>query len=77
MTQCVAFLKNFVTVEPTKNERTAMLRQLVKMNLVLLLILFLNGISNSYQQESTPVSKDVPKELLSALQHRKPLTLLP
>ncbi len=62
MTQCIDNLKKFDTLSAVKNKpllktksnshkRKEMFNQIIKINLLLLVILLLNGISNSYQQK--------------------------
>jgi hypothetical protein len=65
MTQCIDYFQRFVRTNRAKTESVAfikrkeMLNQLVKINLVLLFILLLNGISNSNQQkQTTPITQD-------------------
>jgi len=64
MTQCIDKFKNFDNLEVVKNRpilktksnskrRKEMLNQIIKINLLLLVILLLNGISNSYQQKKS------------------------
>lgn len=71
MTQCIAYLKNFVSLSEDKNsthtvvmtknstkKRKEMFNQLVKINLLFLIILLLNGISNSHQQKTATPSEE-------------------
>ena len=65
MTQSIDYFRKFVRTKKEKTESSAyikrkeMLNQIVKINLIFLFILLLNGISNSYQQKSIrPISQD-------------------
>ncbi|MBK25618.1 MAG: hypothetical protein CME70_16595 [Halobacteriovorax sp.] len=64
MTQCIENFKKFDTLKKVKSSpilktksnskrRKEMLNQIIKINLLLLVILLLNGISNSYQQKKS------------------------
>lgn len=87
MTQCIVFFKNFVSLGSelkTKNlaimtnstnlKRKEMLNQLVKINLVLLIILLLNGVSNSHQQTASQPTKEETIQALARLQSGHPLS---
>ncbi|MFT6070874.1 MAG: hypothetical protein ACJAT2_002635 [Bacteriovoracaceae bacterium] len=78
MTQCIENFQRFVRTKRKQTEsasfikRKEMLNQLVKINLILLFILLLNGISNSYQQKSTrPITEDT-LQALAKLQAKMP-----
>lgn len=82
MTQCIEYFQRFVKTKKKQTEsagfikRKEMLNQLVKINMILLFILLLNGISNSYQQKSQrPITEDT-LQALAKLQAKMPTSKL-
>lgn len=86
MTMCVTFFQKSVMlflnkveqqnikISPdSKGKRKEMFNQLIKINLILLMILLLNGISNSYQQKSNSSSEEA-LNIIAKLQSGHPLT---
>jgi hypothetical protein len=82
MTQSDKHFQRFVRTNRAKTESVAfikrkeMLNQLVKINLVLLFILFLNGISNSNQQKQAAPTTEGTLQAFEKLQAKLPTSKL-